>query len=98
MLVSLIQINRDLLFVAWASVIEPSPTVTVSNFDQMPINTDDELPLFHTAEKITSRPAAAAGVARRARADGAPCRHRRLAASRWPRADMAGRSHAGWAR
>ena len=63
MLVSLIQINRGLLFVAWASVIEPSPTVTVSNFDQMPINTDDELSLFHTANKITSRPAAAAGVA-----------------------------------
>jgi DNA polymerase IV len=37
--------------------------VTVSNFDQVPLNTGGELPLFHTAEAITSRPAAAAGVA-----------------------------------
>ena len=37
--------------------------VTVSNFDRVPINAADELPLFHTAEPITSQPAAAAGVA-----------------------------------
>ena len=37
--------------------------VTVSNFDQVPISAADELPLFHTAEPITSQPAAAPGVA-----------------------------------
>jgi DNA polymerase-4 len=37
--------------------------VTVSNFDQAPISAADKLPLFHTAEPITSQPAAAAGAA-----------------------------------
>jgi DNA polymerase IV len=37
--------------------------VTVSNFDQAPISAAGELPLFHTAEPITSQPDVTAGVA-----------------------------------
>jgi len=36
--------------------------VTVSNFDRVPINAADELPLFHTAEAITPQPVAAQRV------------------------------------
>ena len=67
--------------------------VTVSNFDQAPIGAADELPLFDAGEAIIRDPTRPRASRRQVCADGAPCRQCRPAASRWPGAEMAGRSH-----